>query len=282
MKRVRLHSLANRLATLPGIRRYFGPPAPPENPGVTFAGDFPDWESALAAARGYDAPAILEKAVNAMRLVRDGKAACERDTVAFDRKQRSFPLLSWLLYAAGREEGRLRVMDFGGALGSSYHQHNDLLSHLTECRWGVVEQPHFAAAGKAEFETAELLFFDDWQACLSALRPNFLLLSSVLQYLHDPLPLLGTLLDQGIAYVCIDRTMAWELPDRIVVQHVPPTIYEASYAARLLCAQRLEAQCRQSGYEIVDTYDPCPGSAFGPPECRRPYLGWLLRKDSPA
>lgn len=78
MKEAWLHRLANRLATLPGIRRHFGPLASPGNPGVTFAGDFPDWESALAAARGYDAPVILEKAVNAMWLVRDGRrTACK-------------------------------------------------------------------------------------------------------------------------------------------------------------------------------------------------------------
>jgi len=246
---------------------------------VYFEGSYANWKDAQKAAAGYNSPLILEKAVSAMRLVREGKAKYERDTVLFDQVQISYPLLSWLLYAASCTSGRLSVMDFGGALGSSYYQNRTLFDHLSELRWGVVEQENFVSAGIAEFQTDALRFFYSPDECISVLQPNFLLLSSVLQYIERPLDLLGYLLAKNIPYVLIDRTMAHRLgQDRLAVQHVPDWIYKASYPVWFLDAVKLEQCFEQHGYEVIDTFDPHIGSTFGMEGFRAPYMGWFLKK----
>lgn len=250
-----------------------------ERTNITYHGDFTSWQDALAYAKGYGSPVILDRAIAATRAVRDGKAAFERDTVLFDKPQVAHPLLAGLLYAATACHDELRVMDFGGALGSSYRQNAPFLAHLESLQWGVVEQDNFVKAGQDEFETDVLRFFPDVDTCVSALNPNFLLLSGVLQYLEQPHAFLIDLLRRNISFIFIDRTMAHRLGrDRLAVQRVPAAIYDASYPVWLMNADRLESAFMKEGYEIVDHFDPHPGSTFGPSDFNAPYAGWFLRK----
>lgn len=245
----------------------------------TFDGDFSSWQEAIKHAKGYDSPLILDSAIAATRAVVNGEAAFERDTVLFDKPQIPYPLLAGLLYAASNYGQRLKVMDVGGALGSSYRQNKSFLAHLEMLRWGVVEQENFVKAGQTEFQTEELRFFKSAEACIQAMQPNFLLLSSVLQYLEQPYTVLSDFLSRDIPFVFIDRTMAHRFArDRLAVQRVPPTIYPASYPVWLLDANRLESIFKEAGYDILDQFDPCPGSTFGPPDFRSPYAAWFLRK----
>jgi len=246
---------------------------------IYFSGDYAAWREALADASGYDAPVILQKAITATRAVLSGKAAYERDTVLFETAHVAHPLLFALLYTATQYAGCLKVLDFGGALGTSYHQSRPFLSHLDMLHWGVVEQESFVTAGKEEFETEALRFFPSVDACMEAVSPNFLLMSGVLQYLETPYSFLDVILSKGIPHVFVDRTMAHRLGrDRLVVQHVPEWIYEASYPVWLMDADRMEELFDSAGYDILDQFDPHPGATFGHPDFKAPYIGWFLRK----
>lgn len=249
---------------------------PPEPAGNRFEAGFGNWQEASECATGYDAEPILAKAVEAARLVRDGHAAYERDTVTFSRREIVYPLFAWLMYAAAKGEA-LRVMDFGGALGSLYYQHRFLLDALPGFAWGVVEQAHFVEAGQAEFETDALRFYRDIDECVTAIQPNFLLLASVLQYLDDPYAMLGRMLAMQMPHVLIDRTMAQRNgPDQLAVQHVQPSIYSASYPLWMLDAVRMESMFADYGYDVLDNFDPHPGSHFGPVGQEAPYQSWFL------
>ena len=148
--------------------------------GLRFEGDFGTWEDASAASTGYGDASILAKVAEATLKVKRGEAAYERDSVLFDQIQYSWPLLAGLMWAAARSRSRLSVLDFGGALGSGYHQNRRFLDGLGEVRWGVVEQPHYVAAGRALFENEQLQFFDTIDECEAKLRPNVIVLGSVL------------------------------------------------------------------------------------------------------
>ena len=104
--------------------------------------------------------------------------------------KKHLPLLASLLGVAARDGGRLHVLDFGGAFGSTCMQHRTALAGLTECTWHIVEQEHFVAAGKAEFSTDTLHFHSTPEEAFNAAPINVILLSSVLQYLPDPYSLL--------------------------------------------------------------------------------------------
>ena len=240
---------------------------------------FHDWEKAKSYSAGYDHEEILIKAVNAARMVRDGLASYERDTVLFYDKKINHILMAWFQYVGLKNDCRLSVLDYGGSFGSGYYQHKALLGSMKSFHWGVVEQPQFVSIGRKEFSNSELTFHDSIKECAEAIRPNVLLISSVLQYLENPWNTLTELLNTSVNFVLIDRTMAHRKGnDFIAVQEVPESIYSASYPVWMLNAKRLEDIFLECGYEIVDCFDPFPGTQFGPNEITSPYIGWFLKR----
>ncbi len=230
---------------------------------VRYSGDFKTWDEARRRSTGYDAAAIVEKVKQAALKVQRGEAACERDSVAFDRIEHSFPLLVGLLRAALLNGGRLNVVDIGGSLGSTYFQCRGILEDVAYVRWNVVEQPLFAACGREFFQDERVRFFDDSQTCMreQAEPPNVLLLSSVLPYVESPHRLLDEVVQHGIPHVIVDRTPLWPAPDRLTVQSVPPSIYgfAASYPAWILNRERLLRHF-EPAYRIVLEFDALAGS----------------------
>lgn len=71
------------------------------------------------------------------------KASYERDSVLFYKKEYSYHLISFLLKAY-IEDGELNVLDFGGALESSFFQNRDMLiDNIKNLNWYTVEQDNF-------------------------------------------------------------------------------------------------------------------------------------------
>lgn len=218
---------------------------------IRFRGDYRNWESALLASNGYAAGNILETTRLAMQKIKRGEATYERDSVIFEKPQTPFPLICGLLRSATHSNGQLNVLDFGGALGSSYFQCRAFLNGIANLRWNVVEQPAHVACGRAEFSDEYLRFYTTVQECLLSEKPNVLLLSSVLQYLKEPYKFLINILEYHIPYVVIDRTAFLDLDrDRLTVQEVPTEIYSASYPAWFLSKKRFLA-CFEKNYRLV-------------------------------
>lgn len=245
--------------------------------GTRYQIGFSDWQTAREASKGYDAAHILDKALTAAREVKADRAAFERDTVLFYSREIDYPLMSWLLFINSREKA-LRILDFGGALGSLYYQHRWLLDDISGLEWGVVEQPHITAAGKQELETDKLRFFDSIDKANFSVSPNLLLLSGVIQYLPDPDAELERLLGLKTPYVFIHRTMIQRLSEehQLAVQHVSPTIYLASYPVWLLAPTRLATIFLKHGYEILDSFDPFPFSHYNDDGVEVVYQSWFL------
>jgi putative methyltransferase (TIGR04325 family) len=224
---------------------------------IWFRGRYASWAEARQASTGYDAPAILEKVRAATLEVVAGRAACERDSVAFKTTEYSMPLLVFLLYAATRCENRLSVLDFGGSLGSSYWQNRSFLAHLDQLRWSIVEQPHFVAVGRAEIANDVLAFYPSVDQCVRDEQPQMALLSSVLPYLERPFEFMTDLLAHKFQFVVVDRTPFFvdDLPDRITVEHVDPTIYSASYPAWFFNLSHFRTIVQRAGYRIAHEFD---------------------------
>ncbi len=169
--------------------------------GIHFKEKYSSWKEALMNSRGYDNKIIFEKCKGAMLKIKSGEAAYERDSVLFDKIHYSFPVLSGLLRAATSNGDNLSVLDFGGSLGSSYHQCRGFLSNLKSLRWCVVEQPRFVTCGRELFETEELKFYYDIDECLNFKKPNIALLSGVLQYIENQWRLLKDIIARNFQYV---------------------------------------------------------------------------------
>jgi putative methyltransferase (TIGR04325 family) len=221
-----------------------------------FFGNYNSWEDALKNSNGYDSDIILEKVKTASLKVKKGEAVYERDSVCFDEIQYSFPVLAGLLKIAVENDGKLSVLDFGGSLGSSYYPFKKFATGIKELKWNIVEQKKFVDCGKELFETEELKFYDNIENCLSNEKPHVILLSGVIQCLEYPEELITKIIDLKFSYVIFDISAFFKepIPDRLVVQKVPPTIYNSSYPVWIFNLDKFLAYF-QNQYVLISSFD---------------------------
>jgi putative methyltransferase (TIGR04325 family) len=237
-----------------------------------FEGDYAAWAEARAAARGYDDAALLTRALAATRAVRAGAAAWERDGTTFAEPAVHAPLLAALRAMAAAEGGRLSVVDFGGALGSTWWQHRGALSDIA-VRWCVVEQPHFVAAGRAEFLGGIPCFEPTLEAACAPAAPSVILFSGVLPYLEQPHAVLAEAAATGVTHLVIDRTPFWGGGrDWLTVQRTPPELGGGSYPAWIFDPTSLLAPTVRD-YDRVQEW---PG--FDDLDARVSHRGLVLRR----
>lgn len=251
--------------TLKALAKEWLPPAVlksllTRNPrGTRFRGEYPTWADAANASTGYDSAPILAKVRDATLQVKNGQAVYERDSMLFDHIEYSFPALAGLMWSAAMNNGRLRVLDFGGSLGSGYFQNRKFLARLADVRWGVVEQPHYVACGRLEIGDERLQFFETIQACVSSIAPNTVHLGSVIHYIESYKDVLRELAAFGASVIVVDHTIVNDgVRDRIYVQDVAKAVYEASYPVYSISEPSLVGYVGELGYDLVTDFDAGP------------------------
>lgn len=220
---------------------------------VYFEGDFGSWSQAMSHCSGYQHDQILQKVLSATLRVIRGEFAYERDSINFTQPEYSWPILGALMWVAHSKGGAVRVLDFGGSLGSTFFQHLGFLRAIPQLRWRVVEQPNFVDAGRAHLQSDSLSFHEDLSEACSDGNPDFLLASSVLQYIAEPISMLNRLIDLQPHLFMLDRTCFDRRANRAVlkIQHVPASIYKASYPCWFLDELEVDSVIKSRGYELV-------------------------------
>jgi len=218
-----------------------------------FRCSYSSWAEARAASSGYDDSAVLARVLAATRKVRAGSASWERDGWAFDSPELNLPLVSALRLAAEECGGKLDVVDFGGSLGSTWWQHRAALDKMAAVRWHVVEQPHYVAIAD-EFSNHVLTFHQSIDEALKTCEPMFVLFSSVLPYVEDPMALLAKAVSRGFRHIVIDRTpLVRKQGGRLAVQFTPSSLGGGSYPVWLFARDELLAPLR-TNYALVDEW----------------------------
>ena len=239
-------------------------------PAISWTGSYPSWTAAAAECTAYDSAEIFQRVLAATRKVVAGEAVYERDSFLFAEIEYAWPLLASLLQVHA-ETGSLRLIDFGGSLGSTYRQNQRFLDRLQHVQWTVVEQGHFVDAGKAEFETGRLQFRHRMAEVES---PDAVLFASSLCYLEDPWHFLQEAMATSARFLLIERTpFSDELADRICVQTVRPPIYVASYPCRVFSRPKFESWMASQDWNLVESWVPDLQ-----PDPASQYRGYLYRR----
>lgn len=216
--------------------------------------DFRLWEEAMAESDrlggNYADQSIVEKVDESTQRVRRGEALYEQDGVCFFEENNNWELLASLFYAKS-VLGDITVLDMGGALGSTWFRYRKLIEDVA-AKWCVVEQQSFVERGKKN--VPEIPFFYTIEEAITSCKPNVLLLSSVLMYLDDPYKWFKEMLSKDFAYIIIDENAFLtdeNSEDRIMLQHVPTSIYRAIYPLHIFGEKRFRNFIEKNGYEIV-------------------------------
>lgn len=226
------------------------------SPFVPFEGNYSSWEEALVNSDGYDKDEILEKTLAATLQVKNGQAVFERDSVIFDIPQYPFFLISSLLYIAALNNNELSVLDFGGALGSSYFQCRNFLS-LIKTKWNVVEQKKHVDAGRKYIEDETLHFYYTINECMLNEKPNMVLLSGVLHVIDQPYLVIRNIIDCNVDYVVVCRQpLTNKLDERLCIMNVPPNIYNASLPYWFLSETRFRSAWAEAYDLFAEAEEP--------------------------
>ncbi len=221
--------------------------------GNRFKYGFVSFEDASFRARGYEQLDITEAVRTASAKVRDGVAVYERDGVVFDEIEYPWPLLSSLL-ATPTENGVLRVLDFGGGLGSTYQQCRDFLRRTgLRVVWTVIEREQLAKVGQREFTTDELSFASDLGAIADASFDAVLFAGSIC-YVPNPEQVLETVMSNSPKRIIFDRTPEAKGQQPLyAVQNVGAKIYKASYPITIFGKGQIEKSL-QPRYEKLASW----------------------------
>jgi putative methyltransferase (TIGR04325 family) len=221
-------------------------------PSIRYRGNFENWQLASQASEGYSSEAIIRKVVEATDQVLAGKGSFERDGVVFDAPDYPYNLIAPALTVALENKGQLLVLDFGGALGSTYRRMRPLLNSVASIEWSIVEQEHFVTIGRQKYSNDELVFFSFEEYKSSPKDSNILIFSSVLQYLEYPEETFERLAAElTITDIVIDRTpFSSEARHKIVQQVVPSSIYKANYPMWIFSEQKF-IELYQANWSVI-------------------------------
>jgi putative methyltransferase (TIGR04325 family) len=220
---------------------------------IRFRHGYNSWEDASRVSSGYDTNEIVDKVTNAARLVHGGSAVYERDGVLFDEIQYSWPLLSSLLLVAA-ERNSLRVVDFGGGLGTTLQQNRKFFKPLqNKINWKIVEQKSFIEIGSKEFSSKYLSFFPTiTSACGEGV--DVILFGSSICFSEKPYDVLDEAIKANPSYIIFDRTPVINGGnDTFAVQLVSSSIYKAEYAIRNFNRSNLFKPLEHS-YELIEEW----------------------------
>jgi len=247
-----------------------------------YAGDYETWQEAQRYALGYDAPNIVAKVKASTQEVIDGKALFERDSVLFYQDDYNWPLLSAFGYLAAKLRGHLHVLDFGGALGSTYWQNRKILREIApDLSWHVVEQQGFLDAAKTLHYDEPLFFHKSIEEAKKFSAINVVLFSSVLQYIDDWESIINSIAD--VNFILIDRSPEFteKMESQIMVQKVPASIYTATYPARIFGKNHWRNSL-QGIYDPILSWNSADGTACTKDNGKRmnpmQYVGGLFCK----
>lgn len=242
-------------------------------PQYGFSGDYSSWDEVEKLCDGYSSSNILDTTLDSTLKVKSGEAVFERDSFIFDKVQYSWGLLASLFKIAVESNNKLRVLDFGGALGSHYFQNKEFLKPVEIEDWTVVEQEHYVNAGNEKIADNILHFANSIEDVQNS---NVLILSSVLQYLPNPYEWLEKFINKGTDYIIVDRiAFSLEKRDRLTLQVVPPSIYDAKYPAWFLNEKKFLSYF-ENKYELIADFDVTIDKVDEIPSV---YKGYFLKKN---
>lgn len=193
------------------------------------------WDEIKSLSKGYNQDNILDRVASATSQVLSGEACYERDSVCFYKVEYSFAPMTFLLMLAQKKE--IRVVDFGGSLGSFFLQHREIIESAN-ITWIVVEQPHFVEKGRELLGKIDKIQFES--SLEKALEKcDVFFCSSTLQYIDLPYEVLKVVANSSVSHLLFDRLSLVNSPEDILaLQTVPQSIYEASYPCRFFSRER--------------------------------------------
>lgn len=140
----------------------------------------------------------------------------------------------------------------GGALGSTYLQHANILEKFIS-NWSVVEQEHYVDFGKESIQVDKLNFLKWSDLEIQRNYFNCVLISGALQYLGNDKEMIDRIIKLEAETIILERTVVSE-NEHFLVQYVHEPIYEASIPFKVFSRSLLIEMLESRQYHMVDEW----------------------------
>ena len=179
------------------------------NPKHTvLTGSYKNYTSALKNSSGYASKDLLNKIISSNSKVMNGDVPYERDGILFSEYQYFMEINAAILKAniTKTHNRPLRVIDFGGSLGTLYRQFKSFTHNSINLNWRIVEQDYLVKYGINNLSADGLSFMPS--SLINTLKPNpdIVIFSASLQFMKDPGIYLKKMVKLRPKYIVIDRT----------------------------------------------------------------------------
>ena len=121
----------------------------------------------------------------------------------------------------------VRILDIGGALGSTYFQNRVYLEDV-KLEYFIAEQDSFVKYGKSNLENSILKFVNSTDDYTDYGKFDIILMSASLQYISYYREIISKIVNSRPHYIILDRILVSDRI-RICTEEVPKEIYKSSY-----------------------------------------------------
>lgn len=220
-------------------------------PQVRYLGDYESWDSAKDECNGYEDVAIIDKVISSTKSVLNGNAVWERDGYLFYEKKYTYKICAAILRCAVQNDNQgVRVLDIGGALGSTYFQNREYWTDVKDLEYIIVEQEAFANYGHTHLENSELKFIGSVEDYQNSGKYDIVLMSASLQYISNYKEMISRVLKLKPRYIILDRILVGDRT-RICKETVPEEIYKSSYPVIIFSEEEIMGLF-SSEYEVIE------------------------------
>jgi len=232
---------------------------------LPYTGPFETWELAVASAVGYDSAYALKKVRDGILSVLKNEMSYERDGTVFEKMPEKYTLRSQIKSLLSSDSV---IIDFGGGLGGTFVNNQDLFTSDWNGDYYVVEQTVFCEEGSkiSKMFNLPVRFVDDLSQISD--KPHILIFSGVLQYIPDWRQVVSIALQKKPPFIVIDRQPLTNAETQIYVQE-NDGYYESkvSYPSRII--NKSEFLSVFDNYEVIEEWY----SDFDPAD----HIGFLLK-----
>jgi len=207
-----------------------------------YSGPYKTWALAQKKSVGYNDKNIISKVRKAALITKNSKTKFEIDSIIFNKPHRNIKFQKIMINLA-KKKNLIKIIDFGGSLGSTYYRYRGIFSSKKKIKWSVVEQKAFVKIGKKEFKDKSLKFYYNLDELIKNKKNeqiDIFLLSSSLQYIKDYKKIIYKINKLNADYLIILKTpMKISTKNSIYVEKVPEQIYGSSYSSWVFSKKKL-------------------------------------------
>lgn len=207
---------------------------------VRYLGDYDSWDHAKRECRGYEDEAIIHRVIHSVEKVLKGDAAWERDGYLFYKQKYVYRICAAVLRCAVQNKNTgVRILDVGGALGSTYFQNKNYWADVKNLEYIVAEQDAFAGYGHKHLEDGALRFIKSIEDYGDYGSFDMVLMSASLQYIPQWREIVSKIKLLKPRYIILDRLLVSDRR-RICKETVPEFIYKSSYPVMIYSEKEME------------------------------------------